>query len=61
MKFNEWTIDSLIEWLALSKSALDPHCKAMCFGEVKLYNGDKKDGKPQIDIDEITTELLERS
>lgn len=47
MKFSGWTVDSLIEWLHLSKCGLDPHCKAMCFGEINLYNGERKDGKPQ--------------
>lgn len=47
MRFSEWTIDGLIEWLNLSKSGLDPHCKAMCRGEIHLYNGERKDGKPQ--------------
>ena len=47
MRFNEWTFESLIEWLSLSKSGLDPHCKAMCRGEIFLYNGERKDGKPQ--------------
>lgn len=52
MKFNEWTIDSLIEWLHLLKSGLDPHCKMMCFGEIHLYNGERKDGKPQEMVDD---------
>ena len=56
MRFNEWSLDQLIEYLHLAKCGMDYHCVTRCFGEIHIYNGERKDGKPQIDIDEMMGE-----
>lgn len=47
MKFNNWTLDDLIEYLKQCKSAplIDCHYVTRCFGEITMYNGECKDGK----------------
>ena len=44
MKFNGWTLDSLIEYLKQVKLSpdLDYQCVTRAFGEIHLYNGEKK-------------------
>ncbi len=44
MKFREWTIDSLIEWLVNLKSSplLDYKCVTRLSGEITAVNGEKK-------------------
>ena len=48
MKFSNWTLDSLIEYLKLIKSApadrLDYHCVPMVSGEIFVVNGERTDG-----------------
>ena len=46
MKFNGWKLNDLIDYLNLCKSStlLDCHCETRCFGEIHLYNGERKDG-----------------
>lgn len=38
MRFSEFPIDALIEWLKSAERGLDPHCKHKCYGEIHLYN-----------------------
>ncbi len=49
MKFSNWTLDSLIEYLTTMKSAptdrLDYHCVPRVRGEIFVENGERKDGK----------------
>lgn len=49
MKFNNWTIDELIDYLKRMKSApsyrLNPDCVPRCSGEFDIVNGERKDGK----------------
>lgn len=44
MKFTNWTLDALIEYLIRSKSApedrLDPHCVPRVHGEIHIENGE---------------------
>jgi len=48
MKFSNWTLDSLIEYLKFIKSApadrLDYHCVPMVSGEIFVVNGERTDG-----------------
>ena len=48
MKFKDWTIDSLIEYLKEAKHApedvLDCHCVARVSGEIFIRNGESKCG-----------------
>lgn len=53
MRFSEWTLEELIHYLHLAKGGMDYTCKTMVSGEIHIYNGERKDGKPQIDIDEL--------
>ena len=54
MKFKNWTLDNLIEYLESLKSApsecLDYHCITRCNGEINVFNGERKDGKEAADI-----------
>ena len=56
MKFSNWTIDQLIEYLHLSKRGMDYKCVTKCWGEIHIYNGERKDGKPSLTIDEMVGE-----
>lgn len=47
MRFSEWSLEQLIQYLQLAKSGMDYHCVTRCFGEIHIYNGERKDGKPQ--------------
>lgn len=48
MKFSNWTLDDLIEYLKSLKSEsserLDYHCVTRCSGEISVFNGERKDG-----------------
>lgn len=47
MKFNNWTLDALIEYLKSLKYAperLDYNCVTRCSGEISVFNGERKDG-----------------
>ncbi len=57
MKFNTWTVEQLIEYLHLSKQGMDPNCVIRCYGEIHVYNGERKDGQPDLTIDEIIDEM----
>lgn len=56
MKFGNWTVDQLIEYLQLSKRGMDYECVTKCWGEIHIYNGERKDGKPSLTIDEMVGE-----
>ena len=49
MRFNNWKLDDLIEFLIRMKSApsdrLDYHCVTRCWGEIFIENGERKDGE----------------
>lgn len=47
MKFTEFSIDALIEWLKSAEKGLDPHCKHKCWGEIHLYNDCTKEEAKQ--------------
>lgn len=51
MRFNNWTLEALIEYLARMKSApsdrLDCHCVTRVYGEIFVINGERKDGKEE--------------
>ena len=49
MKFYEWTLEQLIEYLGLAKVGMDYTCKTMVDGEIHIYNGEKKNGEKQND------------
>ena len=53
MRFTDWTLEQLIEYLHLAKSGMDYQCVIRCYGEIHIYNGERKDGKPQFDLDEM--------
>ena len=60
MKFSNWTLDSLIEYLKAMKSApadrLDCHCVPRVRGEIFVENGERKDGTDNLlfaDMEEI--------
>lgn len=48
MKFKDWTIDELINYLQNIKSSggLDYRCVIRSRGTIELYNGEKKSEKP---------------
>lgn len=52
MKFNEWKLESLIEYLQSCKSSpdFDYHCVTRCSGEIRIYNGERNDGTETDDI-----------
>ena len=54
MKFNDWTLESLIEHLKSLQSAsserLDYQCVTRCSGEISVYNGERKDGSDEVDV-----------
>ncbi len=52
MRFSEWKLDELIRYLQLAKSG-DYQCVTRCSGEIHIYNGERKDGKPNSTIDEM--------
>lgn len=45
MKFKNWTIDDLIEWLINMKTSdlVDCHRLKFCRGEIEIYNGKRKE------------------
>lgn len=49
MKFNNWKLDDLIEYLismgSASSERLDYECVSRCYGEIDIINGERKDGK----------------
>lgn len=51
MKFNNWTLDALIEFLKSLRSApaerLDYKCVTRCSGEVFVFNGERKDSEEE--------------
>jgi hypothetical protein len=49
MKFSNWTLAQLIEYLINCKSSplLDYHNVTRCNGEIHLFNGERKDGKEE--------------
>lgn len=49
MRFNDWTVEQLIQYLGLSKVGMDYTCKTMVSGEIHIYNGEKKNGEEQDD------------
>lgn len=53
MRFTEWSLEQLIKYLELSKSGMDYKCVTRCDGEIHIYNGERKDGKPSLTIDEM--------
>lgn len=60
MKFSNWTLDSLIEYLQAMKHApadrLDYRCVARVRGEIFVENGERKDGTDNLlfaDMEEI--------
>ena len=55
MRFSEWKLEELIEHLQLAKSG-DYQCETRCSGEIHIYNGERKDGKPSLTIDEMVGE-----
>lgn len=59
MRFSEWSLDQLIEYLQLAKSGMDYECVTRCYGEIHIYNGERKDGNPELTIDELTDKKLD--
>ena len=57
MKFSHWSVEQLIEYLHLSKRGVDPQCVLRCSGGINIYNGERKDGEPDLTIDEIIDEM----
>lgn len=60
MKFSNWTLDGLIEYLQSMKHAppdrLDYRCVARVRGEIFVENGERKDGTDNLlfaDMEEI--------
>jgi hypothetical protein len=49
MRFNDWAVEQLIQYLGLSKVGMDYTCKTMVSGEIHIYNGEKKHGEKQDD------------
>ena len=53
MRFSNWTLDALIEYLTRMKSApsdrLDYHCVTRVHGEIFVINGERKDGKEGVE------------
>ena len=49
MKFKNWKLDQLIEYLQLVRhsSDLDYHYVTRVSGEIHCVNGERKDGKPE--------------
>lgn len=49
MKFKDWKLDSLIDYLKLMRSSpdFDWHCVIRVSGEIHAVNGERKDGKPK--------------
>ena len=51
MRFSDWTLDALIEYLTGMKSApsdrLDYHCVTRVHGEIFVENGERKDGEEE--------------
>ena len=49
MKIRDWKLDDLIEHLKLLRAStdFDCHCVTRVFGELHIYNGEYKDGKPK--------------
>jgi len=60
MRFSNWTLDALIEYLISMKSApserLDCHCVTRVRGEIFVENGERKDGKPILTVDDLVGE-----
>ena len=56
MRFTEWTLDQVIKYLELAKFGMDYECVTRCSGELHIYNGERKDGKPSLTIDEMVGE-----
>lgn len=55
MKFSNWTVEQLKEWVALlpSSSLMDCHNKILLWGEIHVDNSIPKDGSEPLSIDEI--------
>lgn len=51
MKFKDWKLDSLIDYLKLMRSSpdFDYQCVIRVSGEIHAVNGERKDGKPKDD------------
>ena len=51
MKFKDWKLDSLIDYLKLMRSSpdFDHKCIIRVLGEIHAINGERKDGKPKDD------------
>ena len=51
MRFSNWTLEALIEYLTRMKSApsdrLDYRCVTRVYGEIFVINGERKDGKEE--------------
>ena len=56
MRFSEWSLDQLIQYLQLAKGGMDYKCVTRCYGEIHIYNGERKDGEPQPTIDDMLIE-----
>ena len=56
MKFSEWSLTQLIAYLQTAKVGMDYECVTRCSGEIHIYNGERKDGKPSLTIDEMVGE-----
>ena len=52
MRFNNWKLNELIEWLQNIKSSpdFDCYCVTRCFGEIRIYNGEGKSGEATFDF-----------
>lgn len=52
MQIRDWKLDDLIEHLKLLRSStdFDYRCVTRVFGELHIYNGEYKDGKPEDNI-----------
>lgn len=59
MKFNNWKLNSLINYLESLKSSelFDSACIIRVSGEIQCFNGERKDGTPKGDLFENTPTL----
>lgn len=56
MKFSNWKLNDLIEYLQLAKCGTDYTCETMVWGEIHIFNGEKKDGSKSVFIGESEDE-----
>ncbi len=47
MKFSGWSVEQLISYLSLCRQGMDYRCKTRVWGEIHIYNGERKDGQEE--------------